>query len=722
MIYFDSTANTFYLENERISYAFAIHPLGFPEHLYFGPKTGRDLVPGCYSQKGLAHQGNQTGPDGKLYNLCRIPQEVHTPLAGDYGEPTLLMQFADGSRRSDLSYDGYEILAEKPALQGLPSLRGRETLAVHFHTLQMGVTLFYTIYDDTDIVARSIRLENRGTDDVKLSRAYSFALSLPADDYQVLSIHGAAGAENQLQRAPLAAYGTFTVDSKRGNSSAIFNPFLGIARKDTTENAGWVYGANLVYSGGHVMKAENMTCGLVKLTGGLQDFDFSWELHAGEIFDTPEAVLAFSAEGFSGMSRAYHKAYKRYLMQPQFAEASRPVVFNHWEGTRFTYNADKLKSIVDKIAGRGIDIFAMDDGWFGKRDDATSGLGDWFVNEKKLQGPLSSFIDYVHKKGMKFGIWVEPEMVSPDSDLYQAHPDWAIAVPDFEPVKGRFQYYLDLSRKDVRDYIVEKINTLIDSYEIDYVKWDCNRDMTEGFSALLPAGRQQEQYHRQMLGLYDMLTRINLAHPHILFEGCASGGSRVDPGMLAFFPQIWISDQSDVAARAYIQYGASVCYPLTAHSCHVTASPNRRAGHITGFADRGIIAHLGATGYEFDSVKLPPADLESIAAQVAEYRKDEELVLRGELYRLISPYESNYFAEELILPEKNLAKVVYFKFMENFNLPDPRLYPLALKADAKYLVPELGRTMTGSSWMNFGIVPEFPQGDFKAMEYHFIEV
>ena len=718
----DKEKKLFYLNSKGCTYAFGINSLDLPEHIYFGASVGCDLECGDYSQFGKAHTVMRRNAKGDIFDISCMPQEVHTAFAGDFGEPSLVLEFANGNRRSDLAYEGYEIFSEKPALDGLPGIREGETLCVYFGCKGVRVTLNYTVSDKASVVIRSMRVENLSKDRVRINRAYSFALSLPNERWKAVYLSGGGGAETHWTETPLDR-GILKLDSKRGTTSALMNPSAAFGLPETGENTGSAVGVNLIYSGSWAICAERTLNGLVRIGGGIHDFDFSWLLEPGESFQTPEAVLAFSDEGYSGLSRQFHDLYRESLLPKRFAKKPRPVVINNWEGTRFLFTPEKLKGIVARAAGTGIDTFVLDDGWFGKRDDATSGLGDWFVNEKKMGGPLKDLIDYTHSCGLRFGLWFEPEMVNRDSDLFRAHPDWAIQTPDEPALEGRNQLYLDLTREEVRAYIADTVNAVIRSHEIDYVKWDCNRDVTEGYSLALPVERQKELMHRQVLGLYDLYRRIVEANPDVLFEGCSSGGSRYDPAVLYYFPQVWISDQSDAAARVKIQYGASLCYPLSSMSCHVTSSPNRRAKHITPFHSRANVAHLGATGYEFDMTKLSDDHLAQIPGQVAAYHADEELVLEGDVYRTLNPRDgTNYFGMCLVSKDKRRGKLTVMKLQQNFNEPEIRVYPAGLAEDTLYRVRELDAVRKGSSWMRFGIAPQFAEGDYETLVYHFDRV
>ena len=717
-IRFDENNQVFYLHSKNCAYAFGINELGIPEHIYFGSKTGETLQMGGYSEEGRCHPIRRKPGPGKGYDLCLVPQELHTPYGGDFYEPSLVVDYANGNRRSDFKYCGYEIFEEKPELPGLPAVREGQTLAVYLQAKGIRLTLSYTVSEKASAIIRSMAVENLTDKPVHLDRAFSFALSLGDRPWRAVFPAGYGKAETHWHETSIDR-GVFTLDSKRGVSSAAVNPSLALGLPDTDENSGIAYGVNLIYSGNWQLTAERIPSGIVRLCGGINSFDFSWLLEPGETFHTPEAVLAYSEEGFSGLSRQFHDLYRESLIPARFAKKPRPVVINHWEDTEFTFNGQQLRNIISKMEGAGVDTFVLDDGWFGKRDDDTSGLGDWFVNEKKLGGTLKDLIDFTHSKGMKFGIWIEPEMISRDSDLFRAHPDWAVQTPDEEMLEGRRQLVLDLTREEVRVYIAERINAIIRGHEIDYVKWDYNRDITEGYSLALSPERQKEFMHRQILGTYDLCRRIVEGNPEILFEGCASGGSRYDPGMLYYFSQNWVSDMTDAPARAKIQYGASLCYPLSTMSCHVTPSPNIRANHYVTMQARADIAHLGATGYELDTTKLSVEDMAKIPHQVAAYHADEKLVLEGDLYRLCSPVAgSNHFAVMLVSKDKQAAKLTAMRYLEKDG--NVHLCPRGLEGETLYEVPELGKTMTGNNWMRRGVLPDFDSGDYQTKTYHFI--
>lgn len=725
-IHFQNETNTFYLDGKDISYVFCINEFQYAEHLYFGSKIPHEPIfftRATGATACLAVPPAQTPLKGFANSYHHFLTELSFFGTGDYREPTVLVENQIGDRLSDLLYDGYEIVPCKPPIDGIPSMNGGETLILHLRDRisDFCADLYYTVYDDVNVIARRIVYRNAGNAPAVLRRAYSFALSLPNQQYNVLSLYGAWGRERRIEQLPLH-HGVVSVDSKRTASSSTLNPFLAILSHDTTETQGEVWGVSLVYSSSFVLKAEGTSSGETLVTGGINDFDFSWTLEAGESFATPEAVIAYSAHGLGEMSRTFHDAWREHLINRRYVKASRPLLINNWEATYFQFDNERLMKIVDAVADTGIDTFVLDDGWFGKRDNDKSGLGDWTVNRQKLVGGLDTIIRYVHSKGMKFGLWFEPEMISEDSDLYRAHPDYAIAAPNRIPCRSRNQLMLDLTRKDVRDTIVESVNRILHEYAIEYVKWDYNRNVTESFSFGRDARRQAEFAHRYALGLYDLCDRIVAANPNVFFEGCAGGGARFDPAMLHYFPQIWTSDDTDAEERTHIQYGTSLVYPLSAMSCHISICPNHQTHRTTSFGTRAAIAHLGATGYELDTSSFTDEDRDMVRQQTAEYKKCEHLILEGDLYRIENPMQSNYFAWSVVAKDQSSAILLAYRRLNQPNGESKRIRMAGLDPHKRYFVPELDLTLSGATLMNVGIAQKFKGEDFSVLKYHFTEV
>lgn len=723
-ITYTKSSRTFYLDGKDITYVFFVNEFNYLEHLYYGKTIGHDNLEYIRGQWGRSRVASIPGADIatgiKSYN--HFGSELTFYGTGDYREPMVEIMNPAGDRLTQLLYESHEILTKKPAINGMPSLRGSETLVVHLKDNVNGFAcdLYYTVYEDTGVIARRAVYKNESNKVIVLNRAYSFAMTMPHMNYDVISLYGCWAKERKIDRIPMH-HGVISIGSKRTTSSATLNPFIALTEKGATEEQGNVYGFSLIYSSSFVVKAEGISDGRALVTGGINDFDFQWKLESGEVLETPEVVMAYSSEGIGGMSRCFHDAFRNYLINPRYVGKQRPLVINNWEATYFDFSTEKLKSIAKAVEGTGIDTFVLDDGWFGKRNDDYSGLGDWVVNTDKLKGGLKEIIEYVNSLGMKFGLWFEPEMVNEDSDLYRKHPDWAIGVPDRPHCYGRHQFVLDLTRKEVRDYIVEAVNKVLHESPIEYVKWDYNRNVTESYSIGREPERQAEFSHRYALGFYDLCERIVEANPDVFFEGCSGGGARFDPGILYYFPQIWTSDDTDAEERTHIQYGTSVVYPLSAMSCHVSVVPNHQTHRITSMSTRADIAHLGATGYELDTSLFNDEDRMVVRKQVQEYREMEELILTGDLYRTENPMESNYFGFMIVSKDKKKAMLTAYRRMGSVNNEIKILKVAGLDAEKMYYIEELDMTLKGSTLLNVGIVPKFEVGDFMTVKYRFRE-
>ncbi len=726
-IFYSEKTKTFYLENKNITYSFFVNEYGYLEHLYFGERIGRDdlrysRAVGGFSGVASIPGKNTTVPNS--YHLYR--SELTFYGTGDFREPAVHVLNKEGDRLTELLYISHEIVPEKPKCNGMPTARGGETLIVHLgdRITDFHADLYYTIYDDCDIIARRAVYKNRRSEPIKLTRAYSFALSLPENGYDILTLRGSWANERNIDRYQMH-YGVTSIDSKRVSSSATLNPFMAVMSKDADEYHGEVYGFNLVYSSSFVLKCEGINDGQTQITGGINDFDFSWLLGCGEDFETPEVLIAYSKSGLGGMSRAYHDCIRNHVMPKKYAKSPRPIVINNWEATYFDFNTEKLIRLADSINGTGIDTFVLDDGWFGKRDSDTSGLGDWRVNENKLNGGLDRIISHVNSLGMKFGLWFEPEMISEDSDIYREHPEYAISAANRLNSYSRNQFVMDITRADVRNYIVNSVNNILQNHNISYVKWDCNRRVTELYSKELPADRQSEFAHRYALGLYELFERIITANPNIMFEGCAGGGARFDTAMLAYFPQIWTSDDTDANERTKIQYGTSLVYPLSAMSAHISAIPNHQTHRTTPRRSRADIAHLGATGYELDTTGYSDTDREEIAKEISEYKSIEELVLCGDLYRVegADPSCTEYFGFTIVSKDKSKAHTTLYRRMGGVkNSKTIKRFKIhGLDSNTVYSVPELGITASGITLANVGIPEFFEEGDFKTVTLHFMK-
>ncbi|MCI8910135.1 MAG: alpha-galactosidase [Oscillibacter sp.] len=633
-------------------------------HTYYGPRiSGGDLS--ClvrYMDRGCSPNPPEAGPD-RTYSLDTLPQEYSACGVGDFRLPSLELVLPNGSHSASLRYAGFERRPGKYALEGLPAFRGTEedaeTLVLFLEDAAAGVRveLFYGVYEDSDLITRAVRVVNQGAEPVGLAQCASLCLDFLRSDLDLITFDGCHMMERCPDRARLRS-GIQGVGSVRGTASHQHNPFVVLCESQANEDYGLCYGAMLLYSGSFQALAERSQYDNARLVMGINPYHFHWTLAPGESFTAPEAALVCSPEGLGRMSRQFHRAIRRHLIDDPCAGQRRPVLVNNWEATYFSFDADKLVEIARTAAPLGIELFVMDDGWFGRRDDDNSGLGDWRVNTEKLPGGLEALVPRLKELGMAFGIWMEPEMVSEDSDLYRAHPDWALAIPGRDPARCRNQLVLDFSRADVREYVYGQISAVLSSAEVRYVKWDMNRSLTDVYSAALPPERQGEVYHRYVLGVYEMLARMRRDYPQILIEGCAGGGARFDGGMLYYTPQIWCSDNTDAVDRLKIQYGTSFCYPVSTMGAHVSVAPNEENGRVTPMETRGVVAMAGTFGYEMDLSRCGEEEQEIIRRQTAFFKEHYELIQQGDYYRLTSPFDGGpYTAWEQVSPDRREALV-----------------------------------------------------------------
>ncbi|MEK4157812.1 alpha-galactosidase [Paenibacillus odorifer] len=727
-IYYDDNRKVFHLQSEKSSYIIELIKGVIPAHVYWGPKlAGRkfqhtlNLVERCsFSPTYLQEDKN--------ISLDTLPSEFPSYGNGDFREPALEVHLVDGTTVTDFRYKSHTINKGKPALKGLPatyveSEEEAETLKIILQDDKTGLiaALSYTVFNDQDVITRSVRIENLGKDNLVLKRVLSANVDFHDSDYDMLQLSGTWTRERHIHKRPLVP-GIQRIDSKRGSSSHQQNPFMALLAKDATEDHGEVYGFSLVYSGSFLAQAEVDQYGISRVGIGIQPFNFQWLLEPGESFQAPEAVLVRSSEGLGGLSRTYHRLYRTRLCRGEFRDSKRPILINNWEATYFNFNADKIKEIAKAGKELGLELFVLDDGWFGKRDNDDSSLGDWVEDRRKLPEGLGKLGEDITAMGMEFGLWFEPEMVSPESDLYREHPDWCLHVPGHKSSLARQQLVLDLSRKDVCDYIVESVSSVLSSAPITYVKWDMNRNMTEIGSALLPAERQRETAHRYILGLYDVLERIVSRFPHILFESCSGGGGRFDPGMLYYMPQTWTSDDTDAVERLKIQYGTSMVYPASSMGAHVSAVPNHQVHRITPLETRGHVAMSGNFGYELDLTKLTEAEREDIRKQVSEYKELRMLIQYGDFYRLLSPFEGNETAWMFVSADKKEAFATYFQVLAGPNPPLRRLRLKGLDPAKSYKLELNGGVYRGDELMHFGLTLPQLEGDFRSLLFVLREV
>ncbi len=706
-----------HLRNDHVSYIIYILEGGVPAHLYFGKRV-ESLNPAAI----LRHYDLPT--DGKWWPhncaLDHTPHEYPSHGLGDLREGALTVRQKDGTRSADLRVTGWEVVDGKPGVPGLPATFGdnAKTLLLHLKDELIGLeaTLSYSLFDDVAGVVRSVKLHNASDADLHIERAYSLCLELPDSRYDLITLTGAWSRERELFRRPLVM-GEQGVSSLKGATSLHASNMLFLARPETTEERGEAIGAALVYSGNfkasvHVDPGRNSRVFL-----GINDVDFGWKLASGETFHTPEAVTVYSDSGLGGMSAQFHRVCAEHLVRGKFAKAPRPILLNNWEATYFGFNEEKLLRIARTAADVGVELFVLDDGWFGHRDSDDSSLGDWYVDTRKLPNGMRHLTDQVHAMGLKFGLWFEPEMISPKSDLYEKHPEWAIHIAGREPIQQRQQLTLDLSREDVQDYVYECVASHLREDGIDYVKWDMNRNFSNIGSALLPADQQKELPHRYMLGLYRVLEKLVKEFPDVLFESCSSGGGRFDMGMLHYMPQTWTSDNTDALCRCQIQYSTSLVFPPFAMGSHVSAVPNHQTGRITPIETRGNVAMSGCFGYELDLNTLSAEDIETVRQQVKRVKELRNTLLYGDFHRLLSPYEGNDTAWITVSKDKSEAVFMLTRALAKSGTAPLLVKLRGLDENKVYTVLETGESYSGSELMNLGVSVRLPWGDAASVSW-----
>lgn len=714
MITVNEKEKTFHLDNGRISYLFYVMESGQLGHLYFG----KALNPrGSYLHMvEKAHRPMTTYiNEGDLYTSYEhLRQEYPCYGTSDYRYPALEIQGGDGSRICRMEYQGYEIIKGKKPLSGLPATYTEEdgeaaTLEIKMKDTwrNLEVILSYSIFRDVDAIARSVKIVNNGKEDLMINRAMSMSVDMPDADYQSLQLSGAWSRERGVKVRELEP-GLTGVSSMRGNSSHQHNPFLALKRKDTTEVSGRAYGFSLVYSGNFLAQAEVDNYQVLRVMLGINPFGFSWNLEPGEAFVTPEAVMVYSDEGLNGMSLQFHRLYRKRLARGFWRDKERPVLINNWEATQFDYVEEDLLKFAGKAKECGIELFVLDDGWFGERNDDKRGLGDWKANREKLPGGIEGLSEKIEALGMKFGLWFEPEMVNKDSDFFRQHPDYIIQTPGRSASHGRNQFVLDFSRKEVVDAVYEQMYELLSKARISYIKWDMNRSISECYSSAYPARRQGEIFHRYILGVYDLHERLIQAFPELLIESCSSGGGRFDAGMLYYAPQGWVSDNSDAIERLKIQYGTSFVYPLSCMGAHVSACPNEQVGRRTPIETRGNVAYTGAFGYELDLNKLSSEEIETVKEQVEFYKKNRKFIAEGDFYRLLSPFEGNFAAWEVVESDGGRALVTVTRMLSEINGPYRRLPLSGLVKNREYHIQSkyISYDAYGDELMQFGLMLE----------------
>ncbi len=646
-IQFDPKNSVFNLHTKDSSYQMQLDPLGHLLHLYYGRKLGDGsnfhLFPAA--DHGFSPDYYATQNERGVCSPDVLPQEYPAANRGDFRVTAARVNNAQGACGAEFFYKTHTIQDGPYTLEGLPAAFGPDcqTLCILMQDSVLGleVRLLYSVYEELGIITRAAVLCNLSDAALTLDQAASACLDLPFGEWDLIQFHGRHAMERQFERTRLGS-DIRRVGSLRGASSHHHNPFVILCEPEATEDWGSCYGVMPVYSGNHCTDIEVDYNGSTRLVTGIHPDNFRWHLAPGEQFTTPQVLLCYTHEGLGDLSHRYHRFIRSALCRSTASQSSR-VLINNWEATYFNFDQDKIYDIAQKAASLGVELMVLDDGWFGKRDSDTTGLGDWYVNTDKLKGGLAPLIDRIHGLGMQFGIWIEPEMVSIDSDLYRAHPDWALTLPGRDPIMGRSQLVLDMSREDVVDYLTDCFTRLLSENQIEYIKWDMNRNMADVYSHALPPERQGEVSHRYILGVYKLIDRLTSRFPQVLFEGCAGGGGRFDAGMLAYMPQIWCSDNTDAIERLSIQYGTSFGYPISAVGSHVSACPNHQTGRTVPLGTRGVVAMAGTFGYELDLNKLTRKEISQVRMQIARYKSYSELIRTGDYYRLNDPAQTRFW-------------------------------------------------------------------------------
>ena len=693
-IIFHKQSKCFHLYNNEVSYIMRIMENGQLENLYYGKKIHDKEDFAYFHDEAMRSQMSVCIPEPGLLSMQYTRQEYPSYGTGDYRSPAVTIAQENGSRIIDFKYAGHEIYSGKKEILPLPAtyVEGKEeaeTLEVTLHdnVMDTDLILSYTIYEAYPVITRNTKFVHKGKEKIVLERAMSASVEFLDMDYEMVQLSGGWSRERYVKNRKLEM-GIQSIQSLNGTCcGAEHNPFLALKRPHTTESQGEVYGFSLVYSGNYLGQVEVSTFDMTRVMMGINPEDFSWELKSGESFQTPEVVMVYSDKGLNKMSQTYHRLYRKRLMHGEWRDKARPILLNNWEATYFDFNEEKILTIAKKAKEAGVELFVLDDGWFGARNDDYRGLGDWYVNLEKLPDGISGLSKKVEELGLKFGLWVELEMVNKDSDLYRAHPDWIISAPNRFESHARHQNVLDFSRKEVVDYIYEMIAKVIRESSISYIKWDMNRYMSEPYSKESAPCEQGKVMHKYILGVYDLYTRLTTEFPHILFESCASGGARFDPAMLYFAPQTWCSDDTDASERTKIQYGTSYVYPIVSMGSHVSAVPNHQMHRITPIETRANVAYFGTFGYELDLNLLSDAEIETVKKQIAFMKEHRELIqMDGDFYRLLSPFEGNETAWMVVSSDKTQAVAAFYQRLNKVNASWLRLKLDGLDANTKYEV------------------------------------
>ncbi|HAT4329063.1 TPA: alpha-galactosidase [Clostridium perfringens] len=709
-IIFHKELKEFHLYNKEISYIIHILPNGHVGNLYFGKKidpykTYNHLFEGIY--RPLAAYVYE---EDNKFSLQNTRQEYPTFGLSDFRKGAFLIKQENGSEISDFKYESHKIIEGKLKLKGVPQtyVENKDdatTLEITLldEVIKSKLKLSFTIFEDRAVITRSASFLNLSNKSINIEKAMSFNLDLPDSNYNMIQLNGAWGRERHVHDRSIKE-GTQGFYSLKGASSAEFNPFLALRRPNTDEFSGEVIGFSLVYSGNFMAEIDVDTYNQTRIMMGIHPDRFSWPLNLNEEFYTPEVVIVYSDKGLNYMSQVYHSLYRECLMRGKWKDSVRPILLNSWEALSFSIDEEKIKELATNASKLGVELFVLDDGWFGKRNNDNAGLGDWTVNKEKFPNGLNEIIEYINKLGMDFGIWIEPEMVNKDSELYRSHPDWIIHDPNRKPSHTRNQYTLDFSRDEVVDHIYNQIEKLLSDYNISYVKWDMNRYITECYSKDKGANLQGTVYHKYILNVYKLYDKLTTRFPDILFESCSSGGARFDPGMLYYAPQTWTSDNTDAMERIKIQYGSSLVYPLISMGSHVSESPNQQVFRETTLETRANVAYFGNLGYELDVNRLWDVEKEEIKKQIQFYKENREVFQFGEFYRIKNPYNNNISAWMVKSNDEKTIILGCYKLLNHANEGKERVKLFGLDKDGDYkLSYPYEKEFKGDELMNVGI-------------------
>lgn len=712
-ITFNEITRIFTLTTAHTTYQMQADAQGYLLHLYYGARTAGEMDYLLnYGDRGFSGNPNSAGSD-RTYSLDALPQEYPSLGTGDFRNYALNIENADGSQCCNPVYITHEIAAGKYTLKGLPFVRAEENEAETLKIIledpvtKVELHLLYGVLEKEDIITRSVIIKNAGKAPVTVKKAQSACLDFLHGDYDLIKFYGRHAMERNMERMPVSHEST-RIGSRRGTSSHQYNPGVILAGKNTNEDSGSCYGMLFVYSGNFLVEAEKDQYDQTRIQMGLTDELFAYPLEAGAEFIAPEVILSYTNKGLSRLSQQYHHCIMNHICQGKYVHANRPVLINSWEAAYFDFTGDTIVELAKEAKALGIDMVVMDDGWFGKRNDDNSSLGDWYVNEEKLGGTLTKLIERVNAEGVKFGIWIEPEMVSEDSDLYREHPDWAITIPGRKPVRSRNQLVLDFSRKEVRDEIFKRICAVLDQGNVEYIKWDMNRSLADIYAPNVT--------YDYVLGVYDFLEKLTNRYPDILIEGCSGGGGRFDAGMLYYTPQIWCSDNTDAINRTRIQYGTSFFYPVAAMGSHVSAVPNHQTGRVTSMHTRGVAAMSGTFGYELNPALLNAKEKAEIRAQLAQYREYQELIREGDYYRLSNPFQDNFAAWMVVSDDRSKALVSVIRLTAEANLPAAYVTLKGMEEDAFYREKTTGKVYPGAALMEAGILLPAAVSEYEAYQ------